>query len=344
MSFHEKTVFAAKGKWKGILLQLGVPENCLTGKHAPCPLCGGVDRFRFDNKESRGTWICNNCQAGDGMELAKRFTGLDFPQVAAQIDKIIGNVKDDGPAPEPLTPEQKRYALRAVYSQTRPIEPGDLADKYFTARGLGRSKYPENLRLGLGLKDGEGGLRPAIVAIVHSPEYQPVTLHRTYLREDGLAKAEMESPRKLMPGDVPDGSAIRLFPVAKTLGVAEGIETALSAARIYQMPVWSLIDTGKMEKWMPPEGVEKVAVFADNDKKYGGQKAAYTLAHKLACRDFPVRVILPLGQGKDWNDTLTQWQDDVELWPESKRVEFEELAGRTGNDFAAFLQIRKTIY
>jgi hypothetical protein len=36
-------------------------------RHQACPVCGGSDRFRFDDKEGRGTWFCNQCGAGDGL-------------------------------------------------------------------------------------------------------------------------------------------------------------------------------------------------------------------------------------------------------------------------------------
>ncbi|MEA3307492.1 MAG: primase-helicase zinc-binding domain-containing protein, partial [Elusimicrobiota bacterium] len=46
----------ARGKWYSILTSLGVPESYLTGKHGACPLCrSGKDRWRWDNKDGRGT-------------------------------------------------------------------------------------------------------------------------------------------------------------------------------------------------------------------------------------------------------------------------------------------------
>ena len=65
-SWHVNTSQAAKGKWKGILLTLGIPAEVLVPKHGPCPLCGGKDRFRWDNKEGQGTYICNSCGAVTG--------------------------------------------------------------------------------------------------------------------------------------------------------------------------------------------------------------------------------------------------------------------------------------
>ena len=44
----------AQGRWRSILTVLGIDERALSGKHGPCPMCGGKDRFRFDDREGRG--------------------------------------------------------------------------------------------------------------------------------------------------------------------------------------------------------------------------------------------------------------------------------------------------
>ena len=64
---------------------LGVPAKALTNRHGPCPVCGGKDRFRFDDKGGRGTWICSTCGAGDGIELVKRL--LSRFQGGGQADR-----------------------------------------------------------------------------------------------------------------------------------------------------------------------------------------------------------------------------------------------------------------
>jgi hypothetical protein len=86
-------------------------------------------------------------------------------------------------------------------------------------------------------------------------------------------------------------------------GVAEGIETALAAAQLFEQPVWAAISSAMLEKWTPPAGCNEVAVYADNDRKFGGQAAAYALAHRLS-RDFDVTVKLTPIVGSDWNDVL----------------------------------------
>ncbi len=76
----------ARGRWLGILPALGIGESFLTGKHGPCPLCGGKDRWRWDNLEGRGTWICSKCGGGDGISLVMQKSGWEFREAARQIE------------------------------------------------------------------------------------------------------------------------------------------------------------------------------------------------------------------------------------------------------------------
>jgi len=68
----------AVGRWPGIFAQLGVDVG--TGKHKACPICGGKDRFRFDDKDGEGTYFCNQCGAGDGWNLLQKVIGMNFRQ------------------------------------------------------------------------------------------------------------------------------------------------------------------------------------------------------------------------------------------------------------------------
>lgn len=305
-AWHVNTTQAAKGKWKGILLTLGVPAEVLVDRHGPCPMCGGKDRFRWDNKEGQGTFICNSCGAGDGMKLAIGVTGKPFAEVAKEIDAMLGNLKPDGDKPRAdLSEAQRLSALREVAGQTVRIQRGDLVDKYLTTRGVGEHTYFKTLRFAPRLRDGEGQIRPCMVATVQDPAGVNVTLHRTFLKPDGSAKAEMASPRKLMPGPLPKGSAVRLSDyTGGPLGIAEGIETALSAIVLFEMPVWAAINAHMLANWTPPDGCTEVAIFGDNDPKFAGQASAYQLAHRLALAGIDVTVHIPRDAGRDWNDEL----------------------------------------
>ena len=88
----------AQGQWPSILGALaGLSADQLTDKHQPCPLCGGKDRYRFDDQDGNGSWYCNQCGgrdqsggAGNGMELLMRRTGWTFPEAAKRVEQHLG--------------------------------------------------------------------------------------------------------------------------------------------------------------------------------------------------------------------------------------------------------------
>lgn len=313
--FHSRTMDAANGKWRGILMEFGVPESALRDRHGPCPLCGGTDRFRWDNQDGRGTYICNSCGAGDGMKLAMEFTGEDFKTVASRIDQMLGNIKFDGTPQRPrMSGEDRRRMLREIWSNSQPIAKEDLVDRYLANRNLEEPTYPGTLRFAPALRDGEGGVRPAMIAAVGiygAPRF--VSIHRTFLKPDGSGKAEMASPRKLTPGELPDGACVSLSEYTSgVLGIAEGIETAMAASIMYEMPVWSALNSTLLKKWVPPDGCEDVVIFADNDLNHAGQAAAYELAHRLSAKGTTAQVMLPEEPGTDFADVYQNHQNQKE--------------------------------
>ena len=88
----------AQGQWPSILGALaGLSADQLTDKHQPCPLCGGKDRYRFDDQDGNGSWYCNKCGgrdqsggAGSGMDMLMRRTGWSFVEAAQRIEQHLG--------------------------------------------------------------------------------------------------------------------------------------------------------------------------------------------------------------------------------------------------------------
>jgi putative DNA primase/helicase len=74
-----RTADEAVGRWPGILQSLGLDPSFLNKKHGPCPICSGKDRYRFDDKGGRGTWICSHCGSGDGFKLLQGVLGWSPP-------------------------------------------------------------------------------------------------------------------------------------------------------------------------------------------------------------------------------------------------------------------------
>ncbi len=291
----------AAGRWRSILSTLGMDDKALSGKHCACPMCGGKDRFRFDDKDGRGTYFCSGCGAGDGVKLVMGITGQTFKDTARQIERLAGVVQPTASKPE-RTNDDKIAALRRVWSESKPIQRSDEAALYLAGRGLKLYDLPENIRVhpALRYQDGETvGTYAAMLATVTAPDGRAASLHRTYLQES--RKAPVTAPKKLMQGLPIAGAAIRLTAVSQILGIAEGIETALAASELFEVPVWSCISTAGIESFEPPAGVREVIVFADHDENFAGQAAAYRAAHRLKLRGFEVEVCIPQEPG-DWLD------------------------------------------
>lgn len=294
----------AQGKWPGLLLGFGLTERQLSGKHCPCPICGGDDRFRFDDLEGRGTWFCSHCLAGDGIKLVMMFKGWDFKTAAREIEQAAGVVQAS-PTQRQQSDVEKLEKLRKVWSESKPLQVGDEAMRYLAGRGLSLPVIPGSLRLhsSLAYHDGETvtGKFPVMVARVVDTNGSGLTLHRTYL-QDGR-KAPVAEVKKLMPGKPFSGGAVRLSPASRCLGVAEGIETALAASELFGLPVWSCISAHGIETFVPPEGVEQLIIFADNDASFTGHRAAYAAAFRLKQKGIAVDVKIPEVPG-DWLDVL----------------------------------------
>nr|WP_246336085.1 toprim domain-containing protein [Azomonas macrocytogenes] len=108
-----------------------------------------------------------------------------------------------------------------------------------------------------------------------------------------------------------NGGAIPLAePVEGILGLAEGLETALSAYRATGIATWSTVNAQLMKTFECPEGVHTVIIWADRDRSRTGEVAANVLKARLEANGISVIVLLPQlaiaakAKGIDWNDVL----------------------------------------
>jgi putative DNA primase/helicase len=300
----EKTVEAARGKWRGILLHFGLDPSFLEDRHGPCPICGGgKDRFRFDDKDGSGSSYCSQCEcrARSGMHLLMDLKGWEFSKAAAEVDKILGVVQVEAARVE-RTEEQKRAALNRLWQSGHLVTPLTPAALYLERRCGDLTGLTQDLRAHAGLKHLEsGGVHPALLAKMRYPDGKPASIHRTFLTPEGQ-KASVDPVRKVMPGFPLEGSCVRLGPLQERLGIAEGIETAICAGHLFELPVWAGISANGILAWHPPEGAKRIEIFGDNDANFVGLAAAYEKARQLRAKGYDVEVHIPPIEGQDWAD------------------------------------------
>jgi len=173
---------------------------------------------------------------------------------------------------------------------------------YLAHRVPGLSAIPPTIRHHPHLRHGPSGTtHPAMVAAVTVwPDRQPRAIHRTFLRPDGLGKADV-TPPKMTLGPCA-GGAVRLAPHGPKLLVAEGIETTLSAMLASGLPGWAALSTGGLRSLTLPPDAAEIIIAADHDPP--GIAAAEDAARRWTAEGRRVRIAIPDRPGADWNDTL----------------------------------------
>lgn len=84
----------ARGRWPAVLSALGVDGSLLNARHGPCPGCGGRDRFRFDDRDGEGTWLCSGggsgLESGDGIALLMHARRCTFKEAVQLLGEQVG--------------------------------------------------------------------------------------------------------------------------------------------------------------------------------------------------------------------------------------------------------------
>lgn len=93
------------GNWQAAIMSIvNVPRDTFSPKHAPCPSCGGKNRYRFDdNFETKGDGgaFCNQCGAGSGLTWLMKLSGMNFPESLGALAGFLN-----------MTPREKLDAIR----------------------------------------------------------------------------------------------------------------------------------------------------------------------------------------------------------------------------------------
>jgi putative DNA primase/helicase len=154
-------------------------------------------------------------------------------------------------------------ALR-LWHASKPVA-GTLAEDYLIARGLS-APFPRALRFNAATIVGSGAekrVMPAMIAAVEN-DLGLVAVQRTFLDPSNVLRKPI--PKSKVALGLLGTAAIRLAPATDELGLAEGIEDALSAIEWFGTPTWALGGVERLAFVAIPEKVRRVIVYGDRGR------------------------------------------------------------------------------
>lgn len=316
------------------------------GHHVPNPFRqGSKDGFRlYRDFNDSGMMVLNEMSESISFPvfLVKSGIAADYRAAMVLIGRTLGIdscLSDRDTIPhKPVPPKAKPLpeedygknlkAINALLGKCLSIDDpkSRAALVYLAARGINLKYAPVDVKNALLVNphcaysdDGQNvSFHPAIILKVQNEQGQLCSLHRTYLSRDGK-KAAVACPKKLLPMcrpccDADHSRYVRLGNPSKDgiVGVAEGLETALSVTAATRIPVWCCVSAAFLERFVPPGEIKAVIIFADKDASRTGETAAKRLKENLKKRGIPAFICLPRepipqgSKGVDFNDTLNE--------------------------------------
>ncbi|MGE0425782.1 MAG: toprim domain-containing protein [Reyranellaceae bacterium] len=243
----------------------------------------------------------------EGRVLLHCFAGCAGRDVIATL-RGMGLWPEGGPTRPRvhLTPERpdqaalrRRRRARALWEAAAPIA-GTLGEVYLRARGIA-GPLPPSLRFLPRLEHTSRPTRhPAVIAAVHDGTGEVCAIQRIWLSDDGRAKAALD-PAKASLAPMRDG-AVRLGAPAPMMGLAEGVETALSAQQLFSLPVWASLGAARLKSMWLPRIARTVVLFADNGR--AGLRLAHEAAVDFRRQGRKALVQKPARGFGDFNDVL----------------------------------------
>jgi putative DNA primase/helicase len=297
-----------KGRWPDILWRLGILNSAaLAGKDVPCPMCGGRDRFRFSDKDF-GRWFCRGCgQGGDGLRLIQAIKRIDFALAATMVESVIGKgayagnagASGGGASDAPKDPMKP-------WRNASPFIRGTPVDACLKRRGIKITDDEAlSLRYAVLWHWPTQTKWPAMVAAVTLADGTDCTSHMTFLEPNGSGKAPVEKPRLFAAGGKTAGAGVwfGVADPAREFIVAEGIESTLSAMRIFNVAAGvAALSAGGIRELILPAAARRVRVFCDHDELGQSLSAAHEAARRWRAEGRTVEATMSPEIGMDAND------------------------------------------
>ena len=326
-----KYIHKLKGMWKTIYRDFGMDDKFLSKQHMKCPFCGGKDRFRFTDYEMDGWVYCNQCLPDglDGISFLMRHEQILFNEINPMLRKYMNEKPENTFDTQDEKIERNKVKLRGIYSKCETIQRESATAMYLANRtGFIKQSFatllePKNIfhceSCPYYDKKQLVGYMPAMVCIVRNPEQEPVTLHITYLTQEGT-KADIEHPKKIMPtiGNSKGGGIVLRKNVGnKVLIISEGVENLFAGMRQLGFSLDSPCDlfVGISANGIKSANIDsnlyhEIIILVDNDKSFTGQAASYSLANALWLknRDCQITLKTPKVAGEDWCDVYAKLQ------------------------------------
>ncbi|MDO8323078.1 MAG: toprim domain-containing protein [Phenylobacterium sp.] len=228
------------------------------------------------------------CDTRDILDHLRRAGILDDRDAAPRSRPSLARPTPPDHVPDPVAV--------GLWHEARPIA-GSVAETYLRGRGIS-VPLPPSLRVGTRLHLGRIPV-PALVAAIQAPNREVIAVQSTMLTWEAR-KAPAVHPR-INTGAMGFG-AVRLAAAGEILGLAEGVETALSAMQLAGVPVWAALGAQRLARVAIPREVAEVHIFADNDDP--GRAQAEQAADRHAREGRSVRIRFPALEFADWNDAL----------------------------------------
>lgn len=263
-----------------------------------CP-CSGHGKGRGDRSPS--------CRVADGEKtiLVHCFAGCSREDILHSL-KAIGlisaaehmsaPVRAIAPKIEVPTPDE---AALKIWNASQPAL-GTPVETYLRNRGI-TLRIPAALRFGRATYSGIE--YPAMIAAIMDLRRQVIAVQQTLLTWDGR-KADVPQPRQNTGRQFDCCVQLDTLPKSSpAMGIAEGIETALSAMQVHHMTVWAALGAARLPNVAIPERIKELVIYGDNDGT--GKRAADKC--RSAHPDIRITYAFPPAH-KDWNAHLISVQ------------------------------------